>query len=280
MDIQYLGTAASEGWPALFCTCSACNKARKLGGRNIRTRSQCIIDNDLLIDMPADTYLHMLKYNLNFSCIQHILITHSHEDHFYPEDIIMKVPPYSNALPNHPLYIHGNQVIVDKLKQIMKHNQISCENRYIVPMYHSPFETFVAGDYQVTPLLADHIIGEDCYIYSIIKKNKKILYAHDTGVFPKQTLEYLQKQENASEVYDLVSLDCTSIMNSSKHVHMGYPQAIQVRNILKYIGCVNEQTKFILNHFSHNGKLLYEELSDAVERDGFIVAYDGMNVNL
>lgn len=40
MKIQYLGTAASEGWPALFCSCEACEKARKLGGRNILKRRE------------------------------------------------------------------------------------------------------------------------------------------------------------------------------------------------------------------------------------------------
>lgn len=54
MKIQYLGTAA-EGLPALFCECETCKHAAFLGGRNIRTRSQAIIDDALLIDYPADT---------------------------------------------------------------------------------------------------------------------------------------------------------------------------------------------------------------------------------
>ena len=33
MKLQYLGTAAAEGWPALFCNCSACIKAKELGGK-------------------------------------------------------------------------------------------------------------------------------------------------------------------------------------------------------------------------------------------------------
>ena len=32
MEIQYLGTAAAEGWPALFCDCDICHRARKEGG--------------------------------------------------------------------------------------------------------------------------------------------------------------------------------------------------------------------------------------------------------
>lgn len=44
----------------MFCECAVCERARRSGGRNIRTRSQAIVDEDLLIDFPADAYLHVL----------------------------------------------------------------------------------------------------------------------------------------------------------------------------------------------------------------------------
>ena len=42
MKLQYLGTAAAEGWPALFCTCDNCARARAAGGKNIRTRRKAL----------------------------------------------------------------------------------------------------------------------------------------------------------------------------------------------------------------------------------------------
>ena len=57
MHFQYLGTAAAEGWPAVFCNCPLCKRAALLGGRNIRTRSQALINKDLLIDLPPDAGL-------------------------------------------------------------------------------------------------------------------------------------------------------------------------------------------------------------------------------
>ena len=48
MQFQYLGTAAAEGWPAVFCRCKYCLEAQRLGGKNIRTRSQAIVNDDLL----------------------------------------------------------------------------------------------------------------------------------------------------------------------------------------------------------------------------------------
>ena len=55
MKFQYLGTAAAEGWPAVFCRCEACEEAARRGGKNIRTRSQALVNDDLLLDLPPDT---------------------------------------------------------------------------------------------------------------------------------------------------------------------------------------------------------------------------------
>ena len=51
MKFRYLGTAAAEGWPAVFCNCDNCMRAKKAGGRNLRTRSQAIINDDLLLSL-------------------------------------------------------------------------------------------------------------------------------------------------------------------------------------------------------------------------------------
>ena len=50
MKITYYGTAAGEAWPGVFCRCELCEKARALGGRNIRTRSQALVNQDLLLE--------------------------------------------------------------------------------------------------------------------------------------------------------------------------------------------------------------------------------------
>ena len=34
MRLFFLGTAAAEGFPGIFCKCERCREARKLGGRN------------------------------------------------------------------------------------------------------------------------------------------------------------------------------------------------------------------------------------------------------
>jgi phosphoribosyl 1,2-cyclic phosphate phosphodiesterase len=273
MKIQYLGTAASEGWPAIFCKCEACERARKLGGKNIRTRSQSIIDEKLLIDMPADTYFHTLIYAIDFSGLQDILITHSHDDHFYPLDMIAKAPPYAHNGAVKNINVYGNNVIVKMLKDTMNQSGIPEICDYITPIQVEPFVPFNAGKYTVTALLADHMPNENCYIYSIENEGKRLLYAHDTGMLPKKTWDYLTGVQ-----FDAVSLDCTYGLENNDRGHMGLPNAYEVKAKMLSKGCADSSTQFIINHFSHNGNKTHEELSDSAEKFGFLTAYDGMMV--
>jgi len=55
MEIKILGTAASEGWPAIFCACETCRRAREVGGKNIRSRASVQFGPRYKIDLPRDT---------------------------------------------------------------------------------------------------------------------------------------------------------------------------------------------------------------------------------
>ena len=44
MKLTYIGTAAAEAVPALFCECLFCENARKRGGREFRRRSGAVDD--------------------------------------------------------------------------------------------------------------------------------------------------------------------------------------------------------------------------------------------
>ncbi|MBR6767140.1 MAG: hypothetical protein IKM02_04235 [Clostridia bacterium] len=96
MKIQFLGTAAAEGAPAIFCTCKHCQYARKTGGKEIRTRSGAIIDDKLKLDFCPDSYAHALRFGLDYSRTHSVLITHTHEDHVLVEDLAMRRPHFAH----------------------------------------------------------------------------------------------------------------------------------------------------------------------------------------
>ena len=83
MNIQFLGTGAAEGIPALFCQCPLCRKAEAAGGREIRTRCGALVNNRILIDLTPDIFLHKLRFGLDLSAVEGVVVTHSHSDHFF-----------------------------------------------------------------------------------------------------------------------------------------------------------------------------------------------------
>ncbi len=273
MKIKFLGTAAAEGMPALFCQCDNCQKARKNGGRDIRTRSQAIIDNTLLIDFNADTYMHILNYNIDLSRIEHCVITHAHSDHCYPNDFNMRGSGFARFKDERkPLNVYGSETVVDKCKGI-------CNLNEAIAAFHTveAFKPFVAGGYTVTPLPALH--GEDSgpLMYMIEKDGKAMLYAHDTGLFFEEVYDYFKEKKI---YFDFVTLDCCETLGFSDWpYHMTVEGCETTRERLKANGHADDKTIFYLNHFSHNATpIIYDELSAAIAGSGFGISYDGLEV--
>jgi phosphoribosyl 1,2-cyclic phosphate phosphodiesterase len=276
MKLKYYGTAAAEGFPGLFCDCEACRKARQAGGKNIRTRSQALVDDTLLIDFPPDTYLHVLHYGLDLKPITACIVTHAHTDHLYPIEFEMRRHGYAYAKgggPLAPLDIYLTEKSAEVVRQTPRLHAAEDETIRINTVV--PFAPFPVGGYTVTALKADHDVRTDPVIY-MISKDKTMLYGNDTGYFLPETWEYLEKTK---PYFHYVSLDCTGITKADYRTnHMCLETNIEVRDRLIAIGCADENTVFCVHHFSHNGGLIHDELVPVAAEHGFLVSYDTMEV--
>lgn len=282
MKFQYLGTAAAEGWPAVFCKCEHCLRAAAAGGKNIRTRSQAIINGDLLIDLPPDTYLHKLQHGLDLSAVKYLLVTHSHMDHFYPQELSIRGSVYSPVMESPDLHIYCSaqtQALFARCTdgEIDDYSKAGLHWHIL-----KPFETVQAGPYTVTPLPAHHMgQGDEPFIYHIVDEaGVSVYYLHDSGYYFPEVWEYFKKQKPA----DFISLDTTNgevgAKNGKPGAHMGAPDVIAVVKELRDIGLVDGHTRCVMNHFSHNGHLLYDELVALAQPENIEVSYDGMTLEL
>ena len=285
MKLQYLGTAAAEGAPALFCRCAFCQYARRTGGREIRTRSGAMLDGRIKIDFGPDSYKHELDNGLDYSAVRSLLITHTHEDHFDIEDIALRRPTFAHIPEGEPpMTLYGNERVGERLAGV--------KSDWLAFRRVKPFETVDVEGYAVTPLEAVHCVSrdgglwpvtfegrtlyrsEEALFYLIEKDGKRLLYAHDTDEFTPADMEFL-----AGRRLDLVSLDCTNGRLDVSYVgHMGATENRRVRERLMARGAADERTVFVANHFSHNGLLPYDELQALLP--GFIVSFDGMTVEV
>lgn len=282
MKMKYLGTAAAEGWPATFCHCQYCDEARKRGGKEIRTRSQTLFNNDLMVDLPADTYMHSLIHNVDLTAIKYLLITHAHSDHFYPLELAMRGGPFGHNMVSEDLHIYCSYHSKNHFYQ--QAGIEICEEIDEKLHWHilHPYDPVQAGSYTVTPLPARHMTEiplMQAFFYLIEEGDKSVLYMHDTGRALDDVLDYLQKE---NKKVDLVSFDCTcGLMDGQENGgHMGFYDAKMLRDKMLARGICDEHTHYILNHFSHNNGMLHKELCDVVNPEGMDVSFDGMEVEI
>ncbi len=270
MKIQYLGTAAYEGVPSLFCNCRVCKLAKQLGGRNLRSRSQALINEELLMDFNADTVWHYHKYGFDWQKICACLITHSHCDHLYVDDIEMAAKGYSHE--HGPLRFYAAQSGYEKIKAVAEKTDGGATVTKI-----EAGKRFTVGNYSVLPLWANHDQTASSVIYSIACGDKRMLYAHDTGYFPERTWELLKEEGH----FDFLSLDCTGCLalgGDWVDGHMSFGTNLKTIERMKKEGLADDKTIVVINHFSHNGGQTYDEMLEEAEKHNIIVSYDGLEI--
>lgn len=277
MKFKFLGTAAYEGIPSLFCECEKCRRSRETGGRAIRTRSQAIIDGELLIDFPADTYAHIVYNGIDTSKIHYCLITHSHSDHLYERDLPIMQHGFGAVSDDYKITFYATQKAGEPIDGKLKEKLYEQGTAALVTV--SPFESLKVGDYNVTVLPAIHDPDSGPVFYQIEKDGKTVLYAHDTNYFSDEVWEYFEK---AKPHFDMVSLDCTNACLPLNYVgHMGLAENVRVKNRMLDMGIADEKTVFICNHFSHNGTdVVYDDFVPIAAKEGFKVSFDGMEIDI
>jgi phosphoribosyl 1,2-cyclic phosphate phosphodiesterase len=278
MELLLLGTAAAEGWPAPCCVCAHCEEARRRGGPSLRARSGALLDDDLKIDWNADTVLHMQRCGRSLAGLRTLVFTHQHSDHIMPQELRWLAPPFTVTPPAAPITVYGNAQVLGLLhEEISTSDQLqACLDLHRLKALRA--ETTPDGD-EILPLPAEHVEGALLLriTRSAARGGKTIFYGHDSGLYPRETLDALRD----GPPLDVALLDCTyGGQNTSNRGHMGVDGAIQMAEELRRRGAVTDNTRVIATHFSHNGGLLHEELVATFVRHRIEVAFDGMTVQL
>lgn len=278
MKIKVLGTSACEGIPSLFCNCEVCQQARKLKGKEIRTRSQLIIDDCMIIDYPVDTYMHALHHEIDLSAIKYMLFTHSHSDHFYGKEFCLRGLCYASNIKEEILSMFMGKDVYKKFEEEtaeeMSEEVLSSYKFNILNSY----DVVKAGNYKITVLPAEHSLPES-FLYLIESNGKTYFHCYDTGYPYEEVLEYFK--ENDVKI-DCVLMDCTmgSWKQGKNRGHMGFEDCVELKNELIQNKTCTEKTKFVLTHFSHYGKMLHMDYENVAKEKGLIIAYDGMEIKL
>ena len=275
MRIQILGSGGGEGYPALFCECEHCQAARKAGGKSLRTLSQTLIDGRLLIDLPADTPAHFLRYGLSLGDIEHLLITHVHDDHYCPNLFSTRGTDFAPVLGCEKLHVYGNGDVERLFNGYYELFPIRDEIRAGIVLHTvQPFVGVNVGGYKVTPLKANHAPEQVALNYIIDDGKSALLYLLDSGYPADETLRFIV---NYPRTFSCVIMDGTMGVNYYAR-HMNFEQDIKLKQELLNRGAADNNTQFIVAHITHNHAGLHEEIVEYFKNSGITVAYDGITV--
>ncbi|NOZ22350.1 MAG: hypothetical protein GXP25_14820 [Planctomycetes bacterium] len=285
MKFQFLGTSAGEQFPALWCRCDICEKARRLSGRNIRTNSHAFLAPDTLIDLPPEAFAQIRRFDVPIFDIEHLFITHSHEDHFCPFLLAWRRMNEDQELPPPPgasgprfselrtLHVYGNRVVYQQLKGMVGEGKPHAMALHLA----EPFVDFDAGDMRVTPLLANHVDHEGAppLNYIIRRGEKTLLYALDTGWFLDETLAAIRRDQ-----YDLVVLDGTYAQGVDAESHNNFAKVEKALALFRKEGLLKDGAAFCVSHTGPHFGPVHDEIAPIMAEKGITIAYDGMEISL
>ena len=277
MKLKFLGTAAAEAIPALWCECEVCRKAKIRGGKEIRRRCSYLLDDDTLIDFGPDAYWQSIEFGIDLPSIDRIVFTHSHEDHLNPVDLFWRNSPCFSRVTK-PLTVIGSRRIFGT---IMVHAGAAGVSDFATlhlrPVPALPGERMRDGDLELLPLRANHDPHSDPLIYVFTRGGKSVLVANDTGWLSEESWKLLDGVK-----LDAAVIECTGAIQGAqwRDGHMGAETSVAFRTRLVETGSLAPDAPVAVNHFSHNGGANHDDLVKYFAPHGIEVAWDGFTLEV
>lgn len=280
MFLKLLGSAAREGWPAVFCACEPCQEARRRGGKNLRRRTSYQLGDTIHIDFGPDSFCSMLAFGLDYSKLRHLFISHSHHDHWFSEDLRLRREGYGYNPAQ--MTVYGSDRIGEGLAALGE------DYAAMRLQFHEavPYEWLQLDDeVSVAAIPASHADGESALNYVFNCAGRVAVIGNDTGWWVPEAWDFLQTLK-----LHLVTMDCTAGPKGTgprdtdtswvgTH-HLNCEWVVEVRDELARRGALAEDHTFIANHFSHNGGWMHEEFEDFFTPRKILVGFDGMDVEV
>lgn len=273
-SITIMGSAAAEGIPSRFCDCEVCRKARKNGGKDIRMTTAYSLNPRVRIDYGPDTHAEELRLNLNPALLKHIFFTHEHSDHLDTFAFTMRGKWYAHGYEV-PLHIYGRPTVLQRMRSTLLAE--GCDALSTLELHlleHFKAVEIPEEDMTFYPLPANHYhIPGEAVFFAVRHGRNWLLIANDTGYPPEESWQWLESQKIR---FDLVIADCTICSRDCRDGHMGGKWHLAFHERLRQIGAIDPQTRYVINHFSHNGGDTHADLEKFFGPHGIEVGYDGM----
>lgn len=253
MDIVFLGTGAADFLPTLA------DSDRFTVDKYIRRSTVTLLNGTTLIDCGPHLLDELKIHHIDEKKIRNVLITHKHSDHFNPANLNQLATLTDSAL--HVWY--PKEIDMPALNNVVLH-----------PM--TRHETYQVDTLSVTPLKANHTA--DAVHYSIEENDKKFFYGCDGAWLMMDTYNYMIGKRYSMMVLDATVGDYEGDYRMAEHNSI--PMIRMMLSSFKTVEIATDETVIVLDHLARTLHKSYEETCRLVEKDGFVVAYDGLSMEV
>jgi phosphoribosyl 1,2-cyclic phosphate phosphodiesterase len=275
LKLTFLGTSSSEGYPNAFCACENCQRARRLGGKNLRKRPAALIDDWLLIDFGPDLAAASADHDIPLTKISACLLTHEHYDHLDATNFFSRRPG-SSITENPPMAFYATAGALEAVSGRI--GGLSAENlaRLNLAVHAiAPGDTFAVGPYSVTAMPSTHGDGIVPLLFAISGDDRSLLYATDTGPLREAAWDILRA---GGFRFDVVALDHSFGFGKPSPVHLNAEEFLQQVTRLREEGLLAENARIFAHHLGHYSNPDHETFVGIAAELGYEVAYDGLAI--
>jgi len=286
MELIFLGTGAAEGAPAAYCRCPTCQGVRERGGVELRTRSSLRVGAHHQVDLSPDHYRQTLAAGTDMYDVEHILVTHTHEDHFTLQALFDKsMSSETNGRPLSVYLSEPGRAYVEGMVAGIPFSQSDLlwirENLVFVGLEY--FREYAIGGLSVQTVKGNHAargVDEQSINYLVgMPGGKRLLYACDTGFYREDTWEYLSGKR-----VDTLVLECTFAGRTDRgefpESHLDLASWFRMLERMAGIGFVDDRTSVYATHFNPHQGLSHFDIQDRLQRSPWraTAAHDGLRV--
>jgi len=283
--MKFVGTSSAFGIPSPFCNCAVCQNARKVKGKEVRSRSMFLLDEKIMIDFSPDHLLQSTTQNLDLSKLEHIIFTHTHADHISSDIFLEKmyIPGSTNKALNLYFVEEAYKYITDFYPMLDKEADKRFDEKHCLAYQKQFDQSFNVLDYKITAFKGRHTTDLEKYSanYLIERNNHKLYYALDSGYFYEETFNNLKDQHLDNFIGELSFPTLSNRCNETSE-HMDIKMFIKNINHLFDIKAIDEHTKVYISHIScydMNHEQIVTYFNNLNLPFEVIVAYDGLEIN-
>ncbi len=270
MKLYFLGTCAADYNPRL---------RGDLAGKhdkNARRSNAVLLNGNTLIDCGDWILEELAIAGVEMAAIQHVLVSHSHADHFRPDHLCTIA-----AAAGHPIHVWAS---VDTLGLLAKKSIGLAGAELLVPhaLNSRCNPTAVAvGELTVTALPSNHqtdIPGEETMHFLVEQDGRSLFYGTDGAWLPTVTGKHLFEKQLNCYLFDATCGDYDDDYRIFEHNTV--PMIRTMIKVLRQHNAFAPDARLYLVHIAPSLHKPHDETVELAAADGLLVAYDGLEVEI